>query len=370
MFRSAAHIWMQALDAAQVNITIADAAHPERPLTYVNRSFCETTGYAAEDVIGRSCRFLQGPGTCAETIAQIRQSLNEDQAIDVEILNYRRDGSEFWNALSLSPIRDETGRVTAIVGFQVDVTERRRLDEDRLHSAKMEALGRFSSGIAHEVNSMLQPIVSLPSLVKTALPEDKAEEREWLDLIEEHGKTARALLRKLLQYGRRNPAAEAALFDPCKALDAAAVHLRPACGDLINLVRNQTLATGKTVYGDLQSLVQSIIALGENAIDAMPQGGTLTLAAHLTDGTVSLSVQDTGPGVDTRYRHRIFEPFFTSKPIGLGTGLGLALAQSHITSMGGTISLKNHAANGACFTINLPLAEPDTAAPSPQFYTA
>lgn len=356
MLNEAANIWIRALDAAQVNITIADATHPERPLKYVNRAFCDTTGYTAEEVVGRSCRFLQGPNTSQNTIAQIRQSLDRGEALDVEILNYRRDGSEFWNALSLTPIRDDAGHLTAIVGFQVDVTERKMADEDRFHAVKMEALGRFSSGTAHEVNSLLQPIVSLPSLIAPALPVHAEEEREWLGLIEQHGKSARQLLRKLLNYGRRHTDEVRGLFDPLDAIRKAAEHLKSICNNKVELVLDWPSTTSGFVHGDSQSLQHSLIAIGENAFEAMPEGGTLQLTASFSNTAVTISVADTGPGVDNRLRHKVFEPFFTGKPIGQGTGLGLALAYSYVTSMNGTISLVNRRDSGACFTINLPLA--------------
>ena len=121
----------RALDVAAEGVTIADARQPDRPLIYVNEGFERMTGYTAAEVLGRNCRFLQGPGTSADAIAEIRAALSGRRECLVEILNYRKDGSTFWNRLSITPVRDGTGTVTHFIGVQSDVTAR-RLAEDGL----------------------------------------------------------------------------------------------------------------------------------------------------------------------------------------------------------------------------------------------
>ena len=125
----------RALDVAAEGVTIADARQPDRPLIYVNQGFERMTGYPVADVLGRNCRFLQGPGTDAAAVAEIRAALEERRECLVEILNYRRDGTTFWNRLSITPVRDGAGEVTHFIGIQSDVTIR-RMAEDGLRKAK------------------------------------------------------------------------------------------------------------------------------------------------------------------------------------------------------------------------------------------
>jgi len=125
----------RALDVAAEGVTIADARRPDLPLIYVNQGFERMTGYPAADVLGRNCRFLQGPETDAAAVAEIRAALAEHRECLVEILNYRKDGTTFWNRLSITPVRDESGEVTHFIGIQSDVTIR-RLAEDGLRKAK------------------------------------------------------------------------------------------------------------------------------------------------------------------------------------------------------------------------------------------
>jgi PAS domain S-box-containing protein len=125
----------RALDVAAEGITIADARLPARPLIYANEGFERLTGFPIGEVLGRNCRFLQGPDTDPTAIAEIRAAIAEQRECIVEILNYRRDGRPFWNRLSITPVRDETGVVTHYIGIQSDVTARREA-EDGLRRAK------------------------------------------------------------------------------------------------------------------------------------------------------------------------------------------------------------------------------------------
>jgi sigma-B regulation protein RsbU (phosphoserine phosphatase) len=123
------------LDVAAEGITIADARRPDRPLIYANQGFVRMTGYAVAEVLGRNCRFLQGPDTDLRAAQDIREAIEEERECVVEILNYRKDRSTFWNRLSITPVRDESGRVSHFIGIQSDVTAR-RLAEDGLRKAK------------------------------------------------------------------------------------------------------------------------------------------------------------------------------------------------------------------------------------------
>ena len=116
----------RAMDEAPVGITVADATQSDEPLVYVNDAFERLTGYSAEEVLGRNCRFLQGPDTDPDAVRELRAGVESAEAVSVELRNYRRDGEPFWNRVDLAPISDAHGTVTHYVGFQTDVTRRRR----------------------------------------------------------------------------------------------------------------------------------------------------------------------------------------------------------------------------------------------------
>jgi PAS domain S-box-containing protein len=122
------HLKDRALDVAAEGITIADARLPDRPLIYANEGFERVTGYSVADVLGRNCRFLQGSGSDPAAVAEIRAALAEGRECIVEILNYRRDGTTFWNRLSMTPVRNDHGELTHYIGVQSDVTARREAE--------------------------------------------------------------------------------------------------------------------------------------------------------------------------------------------------------------------------------------------------
>jgi PAS domain S-box-containing protein len=148
----------RALDVAAEGITIADARLPARPLIYANDGFERLTGYPIGEVLGRNCRFLQGPDSDPAAVAAIRTAVAEERQCVVEILNYRRDGSSFWNRLSITPVRDESGEVTHYIGIQSDVTARREA-ENGLRRAK--AALEHDLNLAARVQQALLPPASL-----------------------------------------------------------------------------------------------------------------------------------------------------------------------------------------------------------------
>jgi len=119
---------LQAIDEAPIGITIADPSVPDNPIVYLNEAYEAITGYDAEDVLGRNCRFLQGPDTSDEPVAAMREAVTNRESVSVELLNYREDGTPFWNQVDIAPLFDEHGDLTHFVGFQTDVTERKEAE--------------------------------------------------------------------------------------------------------------------------------------------------------------------------------------------------------------------------------------------------
>ena len=155
----------RALDVAAEGIAIADARLPARPLIYANDGFERLTGYPVGEVLGRNCRFLQGPESDPTAVAEIRAAIAEQRECIVEILNYRRDGSSFWNRLSVTPVRDESGVVTHFIGIQSDVTARREAEEG-LRRAK--AALDHDLKLAARVQQALLPPCRFSSKVSTS----------------------------------------------------------------------------------------------------------------------------------------------------------------------------------------------------------
>jgi PAS domain S-box-containing protein len=155
----------RAMDEAPVGITIADASEPDTPLVYVNDAFERITGYTREEALGRNCRFLQGERSDRESIAEMRAAIDEQRPTSVEILNYRKDGAPFWNEVDIAPISNDEGTVTHYVGFQTDVTDRKRAERDvERHADALDAeranLGRLLDRIEGLVRETMEALVA------------------------------------------------------------------------------------------------------------------------------------------------------------------------------------------------------------------
>ena len=120
----------QAIDGAPIGITISDPSQPDNPLVYVNDGYTELTGYTEAEGVGRNCRYLQGPGTREEPVAKMRAAIDNEEPVSVELRNYRKDGTPFWNQVTIAPVRDDDGEVVNFIGFQEDVTERKEREQD------------------------------------------------------------------------------------------------------------------------------------------------------------------------------------------------------------------------------------------------
>ncbi|WP_424007720.1 bacterio-opsin activator domain-containing protein [Haloferax denitrificans] len=153
----------QAIDEAHVGITVADCSLPDRPLVYVNEAFETMTGYSADAALGRNCRYLQGPNTDPERVAELRRAIEAEESASVELLNYRANGETFWNRVDVAPLSGPDGEVTHYVGFQTDITERvraeaaaeryaARVDEER---ARLQTLVEHIEGLLADVTSAL-----------------------------------------------------------------------------------------------------------------------------------------------------------------------------------------------------------------------
>jgi PAS domain S-box-containing protein len=347
----------RALEAIPHGVTVVDATDPDHPLVYASPGFERLTGYPAADVIGRNPRFLQGPATDPAAVAALGEAIAERREVSIELLNYRKNGMPFWNALTVSPVHDGSGAVSHFVGVQIDITEKRLLGEQVRESQRLEALGQLAGGIAHDFNNILTVIMgNAMLLVQTA----DLETRQGLDDILAAGDRATDLVRQLLAFSRQQP------------IEPGRIDLNDVVGDARKMldrliettidVRYEFADVAVPVVVDRAQIEQVLINLAVNARDAMPGGGRLTIATGVDGDMGTLAVRDSGTGIDASLRDRIFTPFFTTKEVGKGTGLGLAAAYGIVDAAGGSIEVESEAGEGSTFTVRLPLVAGSDAA--------
>ena len=172
-----------AVERTRMPMVITDARQADQPIVLANRAFLDLTGYAAEEVIGRNCRMLQGPETSREAVSKLRQAVAEGREIEIEVLNYRKDGSSFWNQLSISPVYDDAGRLLYFFGSQIDVTELRRV------SGLEASEQRLLLEVDHRARNVLAVVNSIVRLSKAedAVHYADAVQQRVHALAEAHG---------------------------------------------------------------------------------------------------------------------------------------------------------------------------------------
>jgi signal transduction histidine kinase/CheY-like chemotaxis protein len=280
---------------------------------------------------------------------------------------WRKDGSFFPIEYVSTPIRDSEGQSGAVFVFK-DVTDRKRLEEQYRQSQKMEAVGRLAGGVAHDFNNLLTVVTGYADLLAVN-PSLDPKAKEAVREIQGAADRAVAVTRQLLAFSRK------------QMLQPRPMDLNGCITEITKLVQRLigediTLVTRLAdklppVTADPGTLEQVIVNLAVNARDAMPQGGTLTIATG--EATVDLksatsqpglrpgryailTVADTGHGMDAQTRARVFEPFFTTKEVGKGTGLGLATVYGTVTAHGGHIDVQSSIGRGTVFRVLWPLA--------------
>ena len=285
----------RALDEAPVGITISDPDLPDNPMVYVNESYTQMTGYDSLEALGRNCRFLQGTGSDPETVAAMREAIDAEEPVSVELVNYRTNGSSFWNRVDIAPIHDESGAVTHFVGFQMDITARKRAEAAAKRyataasreSERLEHLIERTEGLLQDVTSVLvgaETREEIESRVCERLVETSPYVAAWIgdttvasDAIAPRvraGGAAHAFASFEIPTGgpdAADPTARAAATQRVQIVRADAAKLHPGADELPESLRAMAavpIAHRETLYGVLNVYTDDSGALdeGEEAV--------------------------------------------------------------------------------------------------------
>lgn len=331
----------------------------------VNDQCCELFGYQREEMVGRTIAELGLWADFAEEKAVMKRLLQE-RSIRNHEAQFRRKSGEMRVALVAMEIFEQADE-PMMVAMLTDITEKKKMETILLRAQRMESVGRLASGIAHDMNNILAPIMMSVPLLRMGMPPKDVE--RTLQTIETSAKRGANLVMQLLTFGRgtegrRGPVRPADLIEE---LVRIAQQTFPK-NVLVEVKMAYDLAE---VRGDPTQLHQVLLNLCLNARDAMPQGGRLILSAEnvqLDENYVAMNpeakpgpyvligVTDTGTGIPRELAEKIFEPFFTTKEAGKGTGLGLATVMGIVKAHGGFVSLRSDEGKGAAFSVYLPAA--------------
>ena len=352
-----------AIEQSADSIVVTDA---QAAIQYVNPAFEAVTGYRREEAIGRNPRILQSGKQDAEFYRQMWAALSAGQPWKGRLVNRRKDGAHYVEEAVISPVFDPQGRIVNFVAVKRDVSEQLRLAAQLQQSQKMDSIGRLAGGVAHDFNNMLTVILGHAEM-RLADPALAPAVRASFEEIRHAATDSAALTRQLLAFARKQTIAPRRL-DLNAAVASSIQMLRRLIGENVELAWRPANAP-LPIQADPTQLDQILVNLCVNARDAIAGTGRIDIetgaasldAAFCADhpGAVPgeyarLTVRDTGCGMDAETLAHAFEPFYTTKPAGTSTGLGLSTVYGIVKQNDGYVALASAPGQGTAVDVYLP----------------
>lgn len=328
-----------------------------------NKGAEELTGFTSQDVMGRRATDLDCWGLGAYEMA--RQKLLEDEEWQGEMTKFSRDRRKIFVNSRWRLVRNAAGQPQSILVIESDVTEQKRVEQQLLQAQRMQSMGTLAGGIAHDLNNILSPILMVAQVLRAEITDEYV--RTMLDTVENCAKRGADVVKQLLTFARGIQG------------ERVSVQIRHLIKEIVHIAQETFPKSIKVasnvprdlwpISGDATQLHQVLLNLCVNARDAMPGGGTLSIAAEnvtLDETFVSMEpeakagphilvrVADTGVGIPPEIIDKIFEPFFTTKQTGKGTGLGLSTVLGIVRSHGGFVRTTSQVGQGTTFKVFLP----------------
>ena len=358
-------IFQSAIDQASETIVITDH---EANIIYANPAFSEITGYTKEEAIGQNPRILQSGKTKPEVFKKMWQALVTKKNWRGHFFNKKKDGTLYEEEVSISPLLDHTQKISHYIAVKRDITNEKRLQRQLLQAQKMEAIGTLAGGIAHDFNNILTILIGNLELVMMFDLEENHPALKGLNKALAASQRAKDLANQILTFSRHRTND----LQPLKVTPIIKETIKLISASLPANIELQTTITAANdmILADPGSLHQILINLCSNASKAMQnRDGKLEIKLgnrQIDDPSATpfqtlkpgeyleLKVIDNGSGIAPEIVEKIFEPYFTTKPKGHGSGLGLATVHGIVKKLGGEILLESRRDCGSSFTILLP----------------
>lgn len=357
-------VFFAAVEMTRMPMILTDPRQDDNPIVFANKAFLDLTGYEDDEVMGRNCRFLQGARTDRAMVAELREAVTLQRPISLEILNYKRDGTPFWNAIFMGPVYGVDGELLYFFASQLDVSRRREAEESHRQAQKMEAVGQLTAGIAHDFNNLLQIVTGNHEYLLADL--EAPEHRRRLESAQAAAERASRLTKQLLAFARKTRL-DPKPVDVSQAVMGFSELLEASVGPLVDLRLNLKTKLPACLV-DLTHLETALLNAVVNARDAMPRGGELVISTDLvhlngdadarelpSGDYVIISVTDSGVGMSADVLARATEPFFTTKGVGRGTGLGLAQVHGFLQQSRGRLEIESAIGSGTTLRLLLPV---------------
>ena len=354
---------MAAIEQVGEGIFVTDA---QGTIQFVNPAFKRMTGYSGEEAVGQNLRILKSGEQDELLYRNLWETVSGGTTWSGRMVNKRKDGTLYTEETTISPVRDALGQIVNYVAVGRDITEHLRLEGQFLQAQKMEAVGLLAGGVAHDYNNMLTVILGYAELALRKVDPDQPLHGDLEEIIKA-ARRSTDITRQLLIFARKQTIIPVAL-DLNQTVESMLTMLRRLIGEDIDLVWLPEKGLGP-VKMDPTQVDQILANLCVNARDAIAGIGKITIetgssvfdeaycADHLgfVPGDYALlAVSDNGCGMDKKTKDQIFEPFFTSKEVGQGTGLGLSMVYGIVKQNNGFLNVYSEPGCGSTFRVYLP----------------
>ncbi len=322
-------------------------------IVFVNPAFEKASGYTREELIGRNPSILSSGKHPKEFWQKVWATIRSQKVWVGEIENRRKDGELLYTQLLISPIVDAVGKTVGFLGAHRDITEQKKLESQLVHSQKMESIGTLAAGIAHDVGNPLTSISSLVQVIQRTTQDKFAQDN--LELVKNQINRIANTIRQLVDFSRPSNY-EARLTDINKAVrDAVGIVQYGKKAKDIKFQLDLAPSLPKVLVVTDQ-LIQVFINILINAVDALEdKKGEVNITTARTGNLLKMIFEDTGKGISNENLAKIFDPFYTTKKPGEGTGLGLWVSYGIVKNFGGDIRVESQLGNGSTFTVLLPI---------------
>ena len=332
-------------------------------IIFVNPAFERASGYRAEEILGKNPNIFGSGKHDGAFWRAMWSTINAGNVWTGEIENRRRNGEAYYTNLLISPIIDHRGIIVGYFGVHRDITEQKNLQQQLIHAQKMESIGLLAAGIAHEVGNPLTSISSLVQVIQRTTHDDFTQEK--LELVKSQISRISRIIRDLVDFSRRS-SFEVQLTDLNKNIREAVEIVRVGKKSkeiAFQIELSENLPSLPLVPDQVEQVFINILI---NAVDAVHEAltaparvpgkkGMITVYSGVADDAVVITISDTGTGIRESEMPKIFEPFYTTKKVGEGTGLGLWVSYGIIKSFRGSIQVSSAEGEGTTFTITFPL---------------
>lgn len=349
-------LFFKSIEATSTGVLITDFLANDNPIVFANSMFCRLAGYQPEEVIGRNCRFLQGPDTDRNQVRRMREAIVAGKTFRGEVLNYRKDGTPFWNQLTISPIRNAQGQVTHFVGIQQDITLQKEAEKERDRmiaelTLVNEQLSQFSHMVAHDLRGPLGVIAGmLEFVVDNPRIKESQIVSELLERVIAKANSLSELTKDLLIYSQIGLEKETKNeVDLNEVLERALQKLEIQDENIV-FVETQ-LPSLKCVAFRIEQLFLNLIG---NALKHIPREEPCVILKWEKSGKLwKFLVKDNGPGIPQDLQAKLFEPRASAQSEVPGLGLGLAICHKIVEEHGGEMGLQSTSSAGSTFYFTL-----------------